>query len=552
MIGPIIPFMTGMLLFTVMTFDLPFIPVPVVFAQISDYSFESLHPELTLVWDKVKADTNAFVEFEANRYQGTLDGMKAISNNSVNMISDEALNHARRDYVVKMMKHAWEGYSRYAWGKNEVRPVSKRVNFKTVFGFNDAGATIVDAMDTLLIMGLNEDFERGREWIASNLNVSIFTDEVNMFEVNIRFVGSLLSLYALTGDEMFKLKAIDFADSMLPAFDTPTGLPVGVINLSTGEVYNDTWSVLSELGTLHLEFSYLSEITGVSRYKEVVEKARRYLYEMWRPRNLYPNFVNPFTGQWGEDHSSVGALGDSFYEYLLKEWIRTGKTDHFSKKMFDEAVEGIKEKLLHYSKKDELYIAEHRGGLLDHKMDHLACFAGGMFGLAAKEEENEMISLKWMSIAQGITETCWKSYDATLSRLGPEVMRFDNTYKPFERSFLLRPETVESYFLMWRLTKDKKYRDWGWDFVNALELNCKVDGGYSGIRNVNHIASHDDVQQSYFLAETLKYLFLLFSENDILSLDDWVFNTEAHPLPIERGNSTNKDSYVSTIRHLEL
>merc|ERR1711915_158673 len=258
------------------------------------------------------------------------------------------------------------------------------------------------------------------------------------------------------------------------------------------------------------------------------------------------------TGQWGEDHSSVGALGDSFYEYLLKEWIRTGKTDHFSKKMFYEAVEGIEEKLLHYSKKDEPYLAERRGGLLDHKMDHLACFAGGMFGLAAKEEDNKMISLKWMSFARGITETCRNSYDSTLSKLGPEVMRFDSIYKPFERTFLLRPETVESYFLMWRLTKDNKYREWGWDLVNALELNCKVEGGYSGIRNVNHIASHDDVQQSYFLAETLKYLFLLFSEDDVLSLDDWVFNTEAHPLPILRGVSTDKDSYVSTIRHLEL
>ena len=548
MIGPIIPSMTGMLLFTVVIFAPDFVSVPVVFAQISESSI----PELTLVWDKVKADTNAFVEVEANRYQGTLDDMKSISNNSVKMVSDEALNRARRDYIVKMMKHAWQGYSSYAWGKNEVRPVSKRVNFKTVFGFNDAGATIVDAMDTLFIMGLKEDFELGRKWIASNLNVSIFTDKVNMFEVNIRYVGSLLSLYALTGDEMFKLKAIDFADSMLPAFDTPTGLPIGVINLSTGEVFNDTWSHLSEMGTLHLEFSYLSEITGVSRYKEVVEKARRYLYEMWRPHNLYPNFVNPFTGQWGEDHSSVGALGDSFYEYLLKEWIRTGKTDHFSKRMFDEAVRGIEEKLLHYSKRDELYLAERRGGMLDHKMDHLACFAGGMFGLAAKEEENEIISLKWMSIAQGITETCRKSYDTTVSRLGPEVIRFDNTLKPFERSFLLRPETVESYFIMWRLTKDNKYRDWGWDLVNALELNCKVGGGYSGIRNVNHIASHDDVQQSFFLAETLKYLFLLFSQDNVLSLDDWVFNTEAHPLPIEVGVSTIKDLYVSTIRHVEL
>ena len=123
----------------------------------------------------------------------------------------------------------------------------------------------------------------------------------------------------------------------------------------------------------------------------------------------------------------------------------------------------------------------------------------------------------------------------------------------------MRPETVESYFVLWRLTKDPKYREWGWQVAQALELNCKVEGGYSGLRDVNILKSYDDVQQSFFLAETLKYLYLLFSNDSLLDLDLWVFNTEAHPLPIKGVNpfyralsfSGNSTSTIQ-ISHLEL
>ena len=119
----------------------------------------------------------------------------------------------------------------------------------------------------------------------------------------------------------------------------------------------------------------------------------------------------------------------------------------------------------------------------------------------------------------------------------------------FFRYYILRPETVESYFLMWRLTKDPKYREWGWEMVQALDKHCKAEAGYSGIRNVYQVASgsanQDDVQQSFFLAETLKYLFLLFSDDKLIDLKRWVFNTEAHPLPIRGVNSLYRP-------HLEL
>jgi mannosyl-oligosaccharide alpha-1,2-mannosidase len=165
-----------------------------------------------------------------------------------------------------------------------------------------------------------------------------------------------------------------------------------------------------------------------------------------------------------------------------------------------------------------------------------------MYGLAAKEEQDSN-SERWMEIAKGITNTCHESYDRTDTKLGPEAFRFSDAVearalKQNERYYILRPETVESYFLLWRLTKDPKYREWGWQMVQALDTTCKVEGGYSGVRNVYQVGGQkDDVQQSFFLAETLKYLYLLFSDDDLISLDQWVFNTEAHPLPV-RGVNT--------------
>jgi len=462
----------------------------------------------------------------------------------------------RREHVKGMMRHAWDNYVTYGWGRNELRPVSKRGHSASVFGSSPMGATVVDALDTLYIMGLDEEFERGKKWVTENLDMNQLTGDVSVFETNIRYVGGLLTAYAFTGDNIFKDKAVHIVDKLLPAFDTPTGIPYALINMKSGNAKNFGWasggsSILSEFGTLHMEFSYLSDITGNPVYKKKVEKIRRAVKEVERPKRLYPNYLHPKTGKWGQQHTSVGALGDSFYEYLLKEWLRSGKRDEEAKLMFDEAAKDIEDYLIQKSPGGLTYIAEWKYGRLEHKMDHLACFAGGMYGLAA-DEENDNNSERWMNIAREITNTCHESYDRADTKLGPEAMRFSDSIearalKQNERYYILRPETVESYFLMWRLTKDPKYRDWGWEMVQALDKHCKAEAGYSGIRNVYQVASggwqdpavnanQDDVQQSFFLAETLKYLYLLFSDDDLIDLKQWVFNTEAHPLPIRGVN----------------
>ena len=312
----------------------------------------------------------------------------------------------RRDHVRGMMKHAWDNYVTYAWGKNELRPVSKRGHTASIFGVSSMGATIVDSLDTLYIMGLQEDFDKGKEWVAANLDMNQMSGDVSVFETNIRYVGGLLTAYSFTGDEMFKEKAVHIVDKLLPAFDTPTGIPYALVNMRAGTAKNFGWasggsSILSEFGTLHMEFAYLSDITGNPVYKQKVERIRRTIQSVERPKKLYPNYLHPKTGRWGQQHTSGGALGGSFYEYLLKEWLRSGKRDTEAKRMFDEAALDIEQNLVQTSSSGLTYIAEWKYGRLEQKMDHLACFAGGMYGLAAKEEQDSN-SERWMEIAKVI------------------------------------------------------------------------------------------------------------------------------------------------------
>jgi len=107
-----------------------------------------------------------------------------------------------------------------------------------------------------------------------------------------------------------------------------------------------------------------------------VEKIREVITSSYRPEKLYPNYLNPKTGKWGQTHTSMGALGDSFYEYLIKEWLRSGKEDLQAKELFDDAALDIEEELVKVSPGGLTYFAEKKHGELEHKMDHLACFGG--------------------------------------------------------------------------------------------------------------------------------------------------------------------------------
>ena len=450
----------------------------------------------------------------------------------------------KRNVVRDMMKRAWDGYSKYAWGANELKPMSKSRHSANIFGSSDTGATIVDALDTLWIMGMFDEFNKGKEWVVSSLNMNSRTD-ISVFEVNIRFVGGLLSAYFLSGDVVFLNQAKKVADKLLPAFNTPTGIPYALINPTTGRCRNWGWasggsSILSEFGTLHLEFTMLSKATGDPVYSEKVQRIRAFIKKIDKPSGLYYNYVHPKSGGWGQHHVSLGALGDSFYEYLLKAWLLTNKKDSEAREMYDDAMAAVEKHVLGKSNEGFTYLGEWKNGRLEPKMGHLTCFAGGMFALGAEGSNDKQ---HFLNLGAEIARTCHESYDRSATKIGPESFRFNLAKDAVatqqnEKYYILRPEVIETHFIMWRLTKDPKYRQWAWEAVQAIKKHCEVLNGYSGIRDVySSSPSRDDVQQSFFLAETLKYLYLIFSEDDLINLNDWVFNTEAHPLPILKSAS---------------
>uniref|UniRef100_A0A0N5BJM6 alpha-1,2-Mannosidase n=1 Tax=Strongyloides papillosus TaxID=174720 RepID=A0A0N5BJM6_STREA len=206
---------------------------------------------------------------------------------------------------------------------------------------------------------------------------------------------------------------------------------------------------------------------------------------------------------------------------------------------FVRAMESIKKNLIKYSVPNNyLYIGElTNGGSFSPKMDHLVCFLAGTLALSQKNG----LSDEYLEIGKKLGETCHLFYKNPTG-LGPEIAYFhekegkepDIYIKPLDAHSLLRPEAVEGWFYLYRITGDKKYQDWAWEMFQAIEKYAKLETGYSSVSNVKKIpVTYKDMMESFFLSETLKYLYLILSDNqDILPLDKWVFNTEAHPLPI--------------------
>lgn len=166
---------------------------------------------------------------------------------------------------------------------------------------------------------MKDEFKEGRDWVEQNLSIDDVSTEMSVFETIIRFVGGLLTCYAFTKDDVFLQKANSFASKMMPAFNTPTGIPNALIVPQTGASKNYAWasqssSILSEVGTLHLELLYLSELTSNTQYKDKVFNVRRILNSLSKPHGgLYPNYISSKTGKFGQRKS----LTLFFYIFLF-------------------------------------------------------------------------------------------------------------------------------------------------------------------------------------------------------------------------------------------
>eukprot|EP00041_Stephanoeca_diplocostata_P026392 m.711753 g.711753 ORF g.711753 m.711753 type:complete len:739 (+) comp22954_c0_seq2:141-2357(+) len=468
----------------------------------------------------------------------------------------------KKEFVKGMMVHAWKGYKDHAWGKNELSPRSRKGLAGGLFG-KDMGSTIVDSLDTLHIMGMTEELGEARAWVESSLNFNS-NENVSVFEAVIRFLGGLLSAFALTRDEMYLTKAEELADRLMPAFDTPTGVPWAQINLQTGK--GSTWSwapkgmaILSELGTVQLEMEFLSDVTGNDKYRKAATNTiDAILNKAARPSDgLFSNYFDPLTGSWGQRDTSLGPYGDSFYEYLLKIWVyhgghrtkdqkasvvRFGQNMTSMRETYDTTMHAVRTHLhakAPHPHSETMFVSDYKSGKQTPVMWHLACFAGGMYALSGVTAPNASLAAAYRDDAASVTQTCRDMYSSQPTGLGPESAEFTSGgHKIKDSRYILRPETVESYFYLWRTTHDPKYRDWAWEAVLAIQKHCKCGSGYCGIKDVTAVpVVQDDVMQSFFLAETLKYLYLIFTDDSVFPLTEWVFNTEAHPLPVRNGMS---------------
>ncbi|XP_041346922.1 LOW QUALITY PROTEIN: endoplasmic reticulum mannosyl-oligosaccharide 1,2-alpha-mannosidase-like [Gigantopelta aegis] len=439
--------------------------------------------------------------------------------------------------IIAAFKHAWQAYKEYAWGKDELKSVSHRSS--TWFNL---GLTLVDSLDTMWLMGLTEEFNEARNWVAHSMVIAQ-TKDVNLFETTIRVLGGLLSAYHLTKDNMFLEKASDLGDRLLHAFGTSSNIPFSDVNLYTLKPHAPKWgpdSSVSEVTSIQLEFRDLTQLTGTKKYQEAVDKVMETVQAQARSHNLVPQFINAQTGRLSSGTLTLGSRADSYYEYLLKQWLQSGKTEDKFRNWYLDSVQGIQEVLLSHSEPNKLTFIGEKRGRFSPKMDHLVCFIGGVLALGA----HHGLPSSHLELGKELTYTCWQMYERMATGLSPEIVYFntspdktdDITVKANDRHNLLRPETVESFFVLYRLTKDQRYREWGWKIFQAFEKYTKLpNGGYTSINNVQDTQNpgYRDKMESFFLGETLKYFFLLFCDDDtVLSLDEWVFNTEAHPLPI--------------------
>jgi ER degradation enhancer, mannosidase alpha-like 2 len=406
--------------------------------------------------------------------------------------------------------HAWNGYERYAWGHDELKPVSKTAHD---WHGEPLLMTPVDSFDTLRIAGLDDEAAKAKALILDRLSFDRDV-EVKNFEITIRLLGGLLSAYQMTGDAKLLRLAEDLGTRLLPVFDSPTGMPYLYVNLKTGKT-SGAVSNPAEIGTLVLEFGTLARL---SKKPAFFEKAKRALVELDRRRSkigLPGEEIDVETGEWKSRASHVGGGIDSYYEYLLKCSLLFGDAEcgamwrrslrALNQYLADEATTG-----LWYGQVDR-----DTGRRTASEFGALHAFLPSVLALGGD-----------LRRARRLEDSCFRMWK--LHGIEPEVLDY-RSMKVVSSGYQLRPEIVESAYVLYRKTKDPKYLEMGRTFFESLVTHCRTDAGYTVLKNVV-TKEKGDLMPSYFLAETLKYLYLLFAPEGTLDLDRVVFNTEAHPL----------------------
>ncbi|KAG0013073.1 alpha mannosidase-like protein [Entomortierella chlamydospora] len=470
-----------------------------------------------------------------------------------------------RQEAKDMFMHGYNGYLNNAFPKDELNPVAcngrgsdkydpQNININDVLG--DYSLTLIDALDTLAAMREPELFEKAIRMVKKYVRDFNINSRVQVFEVNIRVLGALLSAHLYASDPSFNITvrgyngellamAEDLGKRLMKAFEnTPTGIPWPRVNLRKGVSRDELVETCTAgAGSLLLEFGVLSRLTGNESYEQA---ARRAVFELWNRRSkigLMGNTINITSGDWMSVMTGIGAGTDSFYEYLIKSYVLLGGEDYL--KMYEASQEAIRRNLLHDSKYFYKHVHLEDGSLMAHWVDSLSAFMPGVQVLGGDLESAIKNHLYFYNI--------WRKYQAI-----PE--RFDFVQQSVAISnYPLRPEFIESNYLLYRATKDPFYLQVGEMILRDLQKYTKTRCGWASLQSVVD-KRLEDRMESFALSETIKYLYLLFDEENVLhqGLKDsnFVFSTEGHVLKLsskylDRGNhpSNNQPYGLTNSQH---
>ena len=424
--------------------------------------------------------------------------------------ADLPIDAEMAERVRQEFRHAWDGYKQYAWGHDALKPLSK--TYHDWYGV-PLLMSPVDGLDTMILMGLNDEATQTREYIDKNLS---FDRDVYVknFEITIRLLGGLLSSYQLTGDKRLLELADDLGTRLLPAFNSPTGMPHVFVNLRTGAVRGDVTNP-AEVGTLLIEFGTLSKLTGKPVYYAKAKRALVEVYSRRSPIGLVGSSINVRTGKWTDPVSHISGCIDSYYEYLLKAWLLFDDKD--CERMWKSSIEAVNKYLVDAVATGFWYgqANMNTGARVGTNFGALDAFFPGTLALSGDLDR-----------ARRLEDSAYKMW--TTFGIEPEEMNY-RTMKITYEGYELRPEIIESAYYLRHFTNDPRYREMGKTFFDSLTKYCRTDAGYAALSSVANKTKKDEME-SFFFAETLKYLFLLYAPPDTIDLSKTVFNTEAHPI----------------------
>lgn len=417
---------------------------------------------------------------------------------------------ALADSVRAEFLHSWNAYKRYAWGHDALKPLSRTPH--DWYGVSLC-MTPVDAFDTMVLMGLKEEANEAKQLIFDSLTFDRDL-EVQSFEITIRLLGGLLSAYQLDGDARFLTLADDLGSRLLPVFSSATGMPYRYVNLRTGAI-RDSINNPAEIGTALLEFGTLAKLTGKPAYYDRPKQALRALYAARSPIGLVGTWINVETGEWTNTSAHIGGAIDSYYEYLIKAWLLFG--DRECLEMWQTHIAAINTHLadstaggLWYGRTEMATGARTatRFGALEAFFPAVLCLAGDTLR------------------ASRLQESVYRMWE--LHGIEPEQIDYA-TMTVTSPGYPLRPEIVESAYYLYRTTGDERHRSMGEVILAGLKKYCRTEAGYAHLTDVT-TKEKGDAMESFFFAETLKYLYLLFAPAETLDFRTTVFMTEAHPI----------------------